>query len=42
MHAAFLPENKQVPFNLGFELMNAGIETVIRLEGKEYRVNGKS
>ncbi|WP_210442776.1 hypothetical protein [Vibrio crassostreae] len=42
VYAAFLPENKQVPFNLGFELMNAGIETVIRLDGKEYRVNGKS
>ncbi|MDM5271200.1 hypothetical protein PGH07_03335 [Sulfurovum sp. zt1-1] len=38
IYASFLPEDKPKPFDLGIELMNAGIETVFVLDGKEYRV----
>ena len=42
VYASFLPKGKPKPFNLAFELMNAGIETVIKLDDKEYRVHRKS
>ncbi|AJY52092.1 hypothetical protein [Halomonas sp. KO116] len=42
IYVSFLPEGKPKPFNLAIELMNAGIETVIDLDGNEYRVNSKS
>lgn len=42
VYASFLPKGKPKPFNLAFELMNSGVETVIKLEGKEYKVHYKN
>lgn len=39
VYISFLPEGFQKPFHLGFELMNAGIETIFMLEGKKYTIN---
>lgn len=36
---AYFPEGKTAPFNLGWELINSGIKSVIELEGKEYKFN---
>jgi hypothetical protein len=40
VHCAFMPKRAKLPFNLGVALMNDGIETVFKLEGKEYVING--
>tara|TARA_B100000470_G_scaffold185702_1_gene150994 strand:+ start:2132 stop:2875 length:744 start_codon:yes stop_codon:yes gene_type:complete len=39
VYTAFIPENKEVPFNFGYELMKTGIRTTILLDGKEYKIN---
>jgi len=36
---AFLPSTNQMPYNLAFELLKAGIETHITLEGNDYVFN---
>jgi len=36
---AFVPEGKIPPFNLGMQMIEGGIKSVIELEGKEYRFN---
>lgn len=42
VYISFQPEDMEKPFDLGYELMNAGIETTFTLEGKEYTINKKS
>lgn len=37
--AALIPDGTEVPFNLGVELMNRGMPTVLTLGEKEYRFN---
>jgi hypothetical protein len=36
---AYKPDGTETPFNLGVALMNDGVKTVFKLEGKEYEIN---
>ena len=39
VYASFLPASSKMPYNLGIDLINKGIETHISLEGKDYMFN---
>ena len=39
VYASFLPASSKMPYNLGIDLMNKGIETHISIEGKDYVFN---
>jgi hypothetical protein len=39
VYTVFLPKGSEQPYNLAVELMNRGIPTTFRLEGKDYFVN---
>jgi hypothetical protein len=39
VYISFLPASSKMPYNLGFDLMNKGIETHISLYGKDYVFN---
>ncbi len=41
VYASFVPRGNPVPFNLGIELMNLGLETIIKFGDKEYEINKK-
>lgn len=39
IYIAYQPLNVELPSNLGFELMNQGVKTILHLEGKHYEFN---
>ena len=39
IYVSFLPEGKEAPYSLGFDLMNRGIKTIIEEDGKSFEFN---